>query len=147
MPAPDMSDTTTHGFRVGATAFFLPEESDPDQQSYTFGYRIVISNEGDRPARLVSRQWDIIDADGHHREVEGAGVVGQSPHLPPGQAFKYTSFAILKTDWGTMEGQFTMQDDAGETFTIDIGRFWLTPASSEPHEVAAGDIDASAWDE
>lgn len=147
MPAPVMSDTTTHGFRVGATAFFLSEESDPDQQIYTFGYRIVISNEGDRHARLVSRTWDIIDGDGHHKAVEGPGVVGQTPHLPPGQAFKYTSYAVLKTTWGTMQGTYTMEDDDGKTFTVDIGRFWLTPESDEPHEAVAVDVDATVWGE
>ena len=28
MPTPEMSDTTTQGIRVGATAYYLPEESE-----------------------------------------------------------------------------------------------------------------------
>src|SRR4051812_3897383 len=46
MPTPALSDITTHGIRVGATAFFLPEESLPSDRRFLFGYRIVIVNEG-----------------------------------------------------------------------------------------------------
>ena len=44
MSAPKMSDLTTHGIRVGATAFFLPHESVPDEGRYLFGYSILIVN-------------------------------------------------------------------------------------------------------
>ncbi|MCC6580259.1 MAG: Co2+/Mg2+ efflux protein ApaG [Phycisphaeraceae bacterium] len=121
-----MSDVTTSGIRVGATAFYLPSESSPVDQKYVFGYRIVILNEGELPAQLVSRHWIIIDGDGKRREVQGPGVVGQTPRLEPGQAFKYTSFAVLPTDWGTMEGQYQMRHDDGNAFDVAIGRFWLT---------------------
>src|SRR5687768_8069803 len=46
MATPEMSDTLTNGVRVGATAYFLPEESDPDDRKYLFGYTIAIKNEG-----------------------------------------------------------------------------------------------------
>jgi ApaG protein len=125
MATPEMSDTTTSGVRVGAAAFFLPEESDPDERKYTFGYNIVIKNEGDEPVQLMSRHWVIIDALGRREEVEGPGVVGQTPRLSPGQAFKYQSFARLKTQWGTMEGIYRMKRDDGSTFDASIGRFYL----------------------
>ena len=126
MPTPEMSDTTTHGVRVGATAFFLPEESDPETYEYVFGYRIVILNEGEQRIKLLSRHWDIIDGDGNLREVDGDGVVGEQPELSPGRAFKYTSFAQLDTSWGTMEGSYLMEAEDGSRFKVDIGRFWLT---------------------
>ena len=125
MATPEMSDTTTNGVRVGAAAFFLPDESDPDGKKYTFGYNIVIKNEGDEPVQLVSRHWLIIDALGRREEVDGPGVVGQTPRLQPGQAFKYQSFARLKTPWGTMEGSYQMKRDDGSTFDASIGRFYL----------------------
>ena len=134
MPAPPMSDTTTHGFRVGATAFYLEEESEPEAGEYYFGYRIVILNDGDTSARLVSRHWDIIDGSGQRKEVDGPGVVGETPYFTPGQAFKYTSFTQLSSPWGTMEGRYTMEDDQGQRFEIDIDRFYLTPESSEAHQ-------------
>jgi|SRR5688572_22586653 len=132
MATPEMSDATTQGIRVGAAAFYLPHESDPDEDRYAFGYTIVISNEGDRPAKLIDRHWLIIDADGTRNEVRGPGVVGEQPRLEPGQAFKYQSFCPLKTPWGTMEGSYRMQRDDGETFSATIARFYLRLPVREP---------------
>ena len=131
MPTPEMSDITTHGIRVGATAAYLPGESSPEDGNYVFGYRIVIVNDGDAPATLLSRHWIIIDADGNREEVRGPGVVGQTPRLEPTKGFKYSSFCPLPTPWGTMEGFYKMQRDNGEVFEARIGRFYLrvnTPA-------------------
>jgi ApaG protein len=125
MPTPEMSEAMTEGIRVGAAAFYLPQESDPHQARYAFGYTIVIANEGDAPAQLLSRHWVIIDADGEREEVRGPGVVGETPRLEPGQAFKYQSFCPLRTAWGTMEGSYTMRRDDGSEFEAKIGRFYL----------------------
>ncbi len=125
MPTPEMSDAVTDGVRVGAAAFYLPDESSSADRSYVFGYNIVIANVGEVPVQLVSRHWVIIDAVGRQEEVRGAGVVGQTPRLEPQQAFKYTSFAKLKTPWGTMEGEYQMRRDDGSTFDARIDRFYL----------------------
>ena len=131
MPTPEMSDEVTEGIRVGASAFYLAQESDPDEDRYAFGYTIVISNEGDTPAQLLRRHWVIIDANGHREEVRGPGVVGETPRLEPGQAFKYQSFCPLRTPWGTMEGEYLMRRDDGATFEAKIGRFYLVLPESE----------------
>lgn len=120
-----MSDTTTHGIRVGATAYFLPDESDPDDRKFLFGYTIIIKNESDAAAQLVSRYWLIIDGNGRQDEVRGPGVVGQTPRLEPGQAYKYQSYCPLKAPWGTMEGEYEMRRDDGSTFKAKIDRFYL----------------------
>jgi ApaG protein len=125
MATPEFSDVTTHGVRVGATAFFLPEHSDPEEDRYVFGYTVVIANNSDHPVQLLSRHWIIIDATGHREEVRGPGVVGQKPRLEPGQAFKYQSFCPLSTPWGTMEGTYQMRDEEGARFEVSIGRFYL----------------------
>ena len=126
MATPEMSDVTTRGVRVGASAFFLPDDSQPADRDYVFGYNIVIANVGAEPVQLISRHWIIIDASGHVEEVRGPGVVGQTPRLEPGEAFKYTSFARLKTTWGTMEGEYQLRHDNGEEFDARIERFYLT---------------------
>jgi ApaG protein len=128
MSTPTLSDVTTDGVRVGATAFYLPEQSDHAERRYVFGYTIVISNLGDAPAQLLSRHWVFIDANGQREEVNGPGVVGKTPRLEPGQAFKYQSFCPLKTPWGTMEGEYQMRRDNGETFDARIDRFYLRMA-------------------
>jgi ApaG protein len=125
MSTPDHSDMTTNGIRVCAAAFYLPDQSDPDARNYVFGYNIVIANLGDQPAQLLSRHWRIIDAHGRHEEVEGPGVVGQTPRLSPGQAFKYQSFCPLKTPWGTMEGIYHFKRDDGSRFEAKVARFYL----------------------
>jgi ApaG protein len=125
MPTPTLSDATTQGIRIGATAYFLPEESDETDRKFVFGYTIVIANEGDSAAQLLSREWIIIDANGQREEVRGPGVVGQTPRLDPGQAFKYQSFCPLRTRWGTMEGTYRMRRDNGEEFDAKIDRFYL----------------------
>ena len=124
---PLMSDVTTHGVRVGANAFYLPDESTPEDNEFVFGYRIVILNESNRTITLQTRHWDLIDAQGDLREVDGEGVVGQKPRLDPGEAFKYHSFAVLPTPWGTMEGHYQFKaEDNQEKLKIAIGRFYLT---------------------
>ena len=125
MPTPALSDTITNGIRVGATAYYLPDESIPGEHRYVFGYRIVIVNEGTAPATLRSRFWKIIDADGSIEEVRGPGVVGQQPRLAAGEGFKYTSYCPLKTEWGTMEGAYQFETDDGDAFEVKIGRFYL----------------------
>ncbi len=125
-----MSDVTTHGVRVGANAFYLPDESTPEDSEYVFGYRVVILNDSDRTVTLLNRHWDLIDGKGEKRVIDGEGVVGQKPRLGPGEAFKYHSFAVLPTPWGTMEGHYTMRaEDDGDAFEAAIGRFYLTQES------------------
>ncbi len=131
MATPALSDITTRGIRVGATAFYLPEESAPSERRFLFGYRIVIVNEGTTAATLRSRHWIIIDGKGTVEEVRGAGVVGQQPRLEPGAGFKYTSTCPLTTEWGTMEGSYEFQTDNGERFAVKIGRFYLAKNKPE----------------
>jgi ApaG protein len=124
------SDTVTHGIRVIADAKYVPERSHPDEGYYFFSYKITIKNEGNEPARLLSRHWIIINATGDRDEVRGPGVIGQHPMLSPGESFEYTSFCPLNTEWGTMEGTYRMQRQNGDEFDIDIGRFYLTTTAS-----------------
>jgi ApaG protein len=125
MPTPVVSETLTHGIRVGASAVFSAADSDPDDRNYIFRYTITIANHGDAPSQLISRHWIIIDANGEREDVRGPGVIGQTPRLLPGEEFKYQSFCPLRTKWGTMEGSYEMKRDDGESFTVNIDRFYL----------------------
>ena len=80
---------------------------------------------GDVPAKLLTRHWVITDANGKVEEVRGPGVVGEHPHLQPGERFEYTSGAILDTPVGTMQGSYQMQTDDGATFDAPIAPFRL----------------------
>lgn len=117
----------TRGIRVAVSPMYLPEQSDPASRRFLFAYKIRIANEGDIGVRLISRRWMIVNAHGEREDVEGDGVVGQQPHLRPGQTFEYSSYCPLNTSWGTMEGAYLMERDDGEFFDATIARFYLVP--------------------
>jgi ApaG protein len=58
-------------------------------------------------------------------EVRGEGVVGEQPRLLPGEAFEYTSGAVLETELGTMHGSYRMETDDGVAFDAPIAPFTL----------------------
>jgi ApaG protein len=111
--------------RVDVLTSYLPEQSDPGSQRYVFSYTITILNEGSEAARLMRRHWLITDANGKIQEVRGDGVVGEQPHLQPGQGFRYSSGAILETPVGTMQGSYQMETDQGAQFNAPIAPFRL----------------------
>ena len=92
-------------------------------------YRITITNEGDEPARLLSRHWIIIDAERRREDVRGPGIVGEFPRLEPGDSHSYMSRCPLVTPWGTMEGTYTFERDSGDRFEARIARFFLVPSA------------------
>ena len=81
-----------------------------------FSYTITIRNEGQVPARLLTRHWIITDANGNVKETRGDGVVGEQPYLKPGQGFRYSSGAVIETPVGTMQGSYQMMADDGQQF-------------------------------
>ena len=111
--------------RIDIETQYLDEQSDPNEERYVFGYTITIRNEGDLPARLLGRHWLITDSNGKVQEVRGDGVVGEQPHLAPGQAFRYSSGAIIDTPVGSMQGAYHMQSDDGQHFEAPIAAFTL----------------------
>lgn len=104
---------------------YVPEQSEPLKEQYTFTYTIGVGNEGPEAAQLISRHWIITDADGGVDEVKGLGVVGHQPLLQPGQAFEYTSGCRLRTPTGRMSGQFFFVDEDGERYPVDVPAFEL----------------------
>ncbi len=130
MATPQMSEFTTQGIRIGASAFYLEHESDPGSGHYIFGYNIVIQNNSDQTVKLEKRHWVIIDGDGQEHTVNGDGVVGMTPTLEPGQAFKYSSYCPLKTTWGTMQGHYEFSAENDQMFSAKVDRFWLTTEKS-----------------
>jgi ApaG protein len=119
-------------FRVDVKPQFLPEQSDPSASLYMFAYTITITNTGELAAQLISRTWNINDAQGLHEKVRGLGVVGHQPLLRSGESFEYTSGTRLHTPTGTMQGQYFCVAEDGEKFDVDIPMFVLDALSHEP---------------
>ena len=111
---------------VLTTSRYLESQSEPNADSYVFGYTITIKNNGCIPAKLLERHWLITDANGNVQEVHGEGVVGKQPHLMPGEFFRYTSAAVLETPVGIMKGDYRMMSDDGLYFDADIPQFTLS---------------------
>jgi ApaG protein len=117
-------------FRIDVEPQFLPEQSAPAQEVYSFAYTITITNSGEVPAQLIARHWIIANALGELEEVKGLGVVGHQPLLKPGEAFQYTSGCRLRTPSGTMHGSYFCVAEDGERFEVEIPAFVLDDGSS-----------------
>ncbi len=116
---------TQNDIRVDVETRFVEGQSDPAQSRFVFAYTITIRNEGRSPARLLNRHWVITDANGKVQEVRGEGVVGEQPHLRPGEGFRYSSGTIIETPVGSMQGSYEMVSDEGERFDAPIAPFSL----------------------
>ena len=111
--------------RVEVETSYIEEQSDPRDKRFVFSYTITIRNEGQVPARLLTRHWIITDANGNVKETRGDGVVGEQPYLKPGQGFRYSSGAVIETPVGTMQGSYRMIADDGQHFDAPIAPFRL----------------------
>jgi ApaG protein len=130
-PLRAVSEACTQGIRVRVESFYVADRSAPALNAYFFAYRIRITNEGDEWAALRSRHWIITDGNGLTSEVEGEGVVGETPELEPGESFEYTSACPLSTRVGFMRGSYTIARRNGATFRAKIAEFALLAPGTE----------------
>ncbi len=121
-----MKTLVTSGIQISVESFFQPGQSHPDQMHYFFAYRITIKNNSDATVQLKRRHWYIFDSNGKKSEVEGEGVIGETPILSPGEEFQYVSGCNLTTDIGRMFGTYQMERIFdGQTFFVKIPVFHL----------------------
>jgi len=121
----------THLVTVRVSPRFLPDQSDPQQGRYTWSYHIRIENRAPGAVQLTRRHWFITDANGRVEEVEGPGVVGETPRIEPGFSFDYVSGCSLQTPSGTMHGSFRMETVRG-SFDAAIPKFNLISPPARP---------------
>ncbi|MBF0263837.1 MAG: Co2+/Mg2+ efflux protein ApaG [Gammaproteobacteria bacterium] len=121
-----MTDEEKYNINVTVSVRYIKEQSKPENNQYVFAYTINIINVGHEAVKLLSRHWLITDADGKVQEVRGPGVVGQHPHLQPGENFTYTSGSIIETPIGSMQGSYQMKADDGTLFDAEIEPFSLS---------------------
>ena len=125
-----MSQTPNYQLLVQVKPRYLPDQSAPGSNLYFFAYTITIRNTGKIAAQLISRTWNVNDANGHTEKVKGLGVVGQQPFLQPGESFEYSSGTRLRTPTGTMHGSFFCVAEDGEKFEVDVPMFVLDALSA-----------------
>lgn len=114
-PVPDV--------RVHVDVSYLAAHSAPGRRLFT--YVIRIENRSDETWQLLARHWDILDASGRETVVDGEGVVGEQPVIPPGGAFVYDSFVTVQDTPGRMAGHYVMQDAWGVQAQVPVPPFVL----------------------
>ena len=127
-------------FTVDVQPQYLPDQSDPAQDIYSFAYTITVTNSGEVPAQLIARHWVINDARGHTEEVKGLGVVGHQPLLKAGESFQYTSGCRLRTSTGTMHGSYFCVAEDAHRFEATVALFVLEADSGIAGTPAAGRV-------
>lgn len=124
-----MSDSR-YNIDVSVVTRYLPEQSQPEQNRFAFAYTVTVSNNGELPAKLLSRHWVITDGDGRVQEVRGAGVIGQQPLIEAGASHTYSSGTVMTTRVGIMQGSYQMLAEDGKRFDAVIAPFRLAVPGS-----------------
>lgn len=88
---------------------YIKNQSLPDEEKYVFAYHVDLYNPSHHTVQLLTRNWLITDGNGNKQEVQGDGVVGDTPILAPGESFQYSSGAVLSTQVGSMSGHYGMR--------------------------------------
>lgn len=115
-----------YDINVSSQTSYIAEQSSPTAMRYVFSYTITITNVGTVAAKLLRRYWMITDANGKVQEVKGDGVIGEQPHILPGESHQYSSASVLETPVGCMQGFYEMIADDGVEFEATIPVFSLS---------------------
>lgn len=122
--------TTTRDISVRVAVSYLSEQSNPSLSRWFWSYHIRIENGSDISVQLLSRKWRIVDGRGTVHEIQGEGVVGETPLIAPGGSFDYVSGCPLDTPAGSMSGTYHMVDENGAAFEVAIPTFSLVAPSN-----------------
>jgi ApaG protein len=101
---------------------YMPTLEAPPDRPYPFVYFITIDNQSLETITIRGRKWVITDQLGQKIVVEGDGVVGEYPHLRPGERFSYNSYHVIGSD-SVAEGAFIGISEQGTPFIVRIPRF------------------------
>ncbi|MFZ4786180.1 MAG: Co2+/Mg2+ efflux protein ApaG [Flavobacteriales bacterium] len=116
----------TSGIRISVVPHYEPGISNPLHDNYVFSYQIIIENQNDFAVQLTRRHWYIFDSIALKREVEGPGVVGETPIILPGEFYTYQSACDLHSMRGTMHGYYSMNRVGDvQTFKVRVPKFRL----------------------
>jgi len=116
---------TTEDIEVEVRPVYIDGQSDIMARKFVFAYFVRIKNRGRERIQILRRHWMINHGGYRVEEVEGEGVVGKQPVIPPGESHTYNSFCILESFEGTMEGTYLIQKEHGEFTRVTIPRFTL----------------------
>ena len=92
---------------------------------HAFIYFLSLHNDSSLTVTIHGRKWMVTHDDGSQLVVEGDGVVGQHPVIPPGGRFSYNSFHAISTRGGVAEGAFAGVNSEGQNLIAKIPPFVL----------------------
>ena len=101
----------------------------PAETPHAFVYFLCIANLSDRTVTLSGRKWILRTPEGGMEVIEGDGIVGQSPKIPPGEVFRYNSYHLSGTTVRA-SGAFHGVDDQGQPIFVRIPEFTMQPPSA-----------------
>ena len=121
-----MNTAVTQNIKISVSTYYQESSSNPDAAYFVFAYKIMIENQSSFTVKLLRRHWFITDSNLIKREVEGEGVVGQTPTLEPGKYYEYISACNLQTDTGKMYGFYIFERLVdGLEFEVQIPEFTM----------------------
>lgn len=109
---------------------YLEDQSHPERGEYAFSYAVTVINTGEVAAQVIGRHWVISDATGKVQEVKGLALVGHQPLIQPGAQFDYSSWTMLDTPHGMMQGEFYCVTEDVQFFEAKIEPFALARSKS-----------------
>ena len=118
-------DEYSKNILINVKSIFLPEYTDSSKPEYFFAYYITILNKCSQSIQLLERHWEITDANGNTKIIDGIGVVGEQPTIMKDSKYKYNSFCPLPTEFGKMLGFYKMKSENGVIFKANIPAFNL----------------------
>lgn len=121
-----METLITNGIRISVEHQYQESHSEPQRNQFLHVYDITIENRNRFPVQLLRRQWVIHEDTGIKNEIAGEGVIGVQPVIQPGGMHAYSSYCILTSEIGRMEGTYTMQRlDTQSLLEVQIPGFVL----------------------
>jgi ApaG protein len=126
-----MYSKSTKNIRVTVEPIFNDRLSIEEESKYIWDYNISIENLSNTTIQLLERFWKITDSMGNVTNISGEGVIGTKPIIKNGSCFTYSSYTVIKTSSGFMEGFYLVKTENGNFFEIAIPVFSLDEPSEE----------------
>lgn len=103
---------------------YMPDLDAPSDRPHPFIYFITISNGSKIPVTVRGRKWVVRQENAEVLVVEGDGVIGQFPHLLPGEDFSYNSKHFV-SGHSRVEGAYFVETEEGKLHFTRIPGFDL----------------------
>lgn len=103
---------------------YVPTLEAPEDKPHPFVYFINVINDSSQQVTLYGRKWFVREHTGELTVLEGEGIVGQRPVLPPKDRFSYNSYHVVAGS-GAAWGAFYGISDSNERVIVKIPEFGM----------------------